>query len=345
MKAPALSLILILSCFFSPALSVRPEEVRFTVMFYNVENLFDTVDNPDTQDNEFLPKGERRWNGYRLQSKLNNLAKVIVNTGHWEPPAIIGFCEVENRDVLEMLVNHPALKIWKYRIIHKDSPDERGIDVAAIYREKVFNPLAYAYFSPVKQEQDEASTREILYLSGVLGGIDTLHFYFNHWPSRYGGLMETRKGRFNAAARLRSEISLLQAGQVNPRVVVMGDFNDQPDDESMVKHLNALPEVRDDPDELVNLSARWAATGKGTLKFQSMWNVFDQIIVSGNMMQTNNRLYTTPDDAAIFEAGFLLKQDEQYGGIELFRTYEGYRYTGGFSDHLPVMLILRSRIP
>lgn len=157
--------------------------------------------------------------------------------------------------------------------------------------------------------------------------------------------METRKGRFNAAARLRSEISLLQAGQVNPRVVVMGDFNDQPDDESMVKHLNALPEVRDDPDELVNLSARWAATGKGTLKFQSMWNVFDQIIVSGNMMQTNNRLYTTPDDAAIFEAGFLLKQDEQYGGIELFRTYEGYRYTGGFSDHLPVMLILRSRIP
>lgn len=345
MKGVLISIILFLFCFFSSHLIAQTGEMRHSIMFYNVENLFDTEDDPDTQDDEFLPKGERRWSGFRFHSKLNNLAKVIVNTGFWEPPAVIGFCEVENRSVLEMLVNHASLKNWKYRIIHKDSPDGRGIDVAAIYREDLFVPVNYDYFPPVMPGEVEPATREILYLAGVLNESDTLHFYFNHWPSRYGGLMETRKGRSGAASRLRYEIDALQARHHDPRVVVMGDFNDQPDDESLIKHLKALPEVREDPVELVNLSAGWAASGKGTLKYQSVWNVFDQIIVTGNLLNPQNPVYTTPEDSFILEAGFLLRKDERYGGMELFRTYEGYRYTGGFSDHLPVILVLRSRIP
>lgn len=331
--------------FFSLVSTAQTGGISHSIMFYNVENLFDTEDDPNTQDDEFLPAGERRWTGYRLHVKLNNIAKVIVNTGLWEPPSLIGFCEVENRAVLESLVNHPALKSWQYRIIHKDSPDGRGIDVAAIYRGDVFIPVEYAYFPPVMPGAKAPATREILYLSGVFNGKDTVHFFFNHWPSRYGGLMETRKGRFNAASRLRTEILALQARHKDPRVVIMGDFNDQPEDESMVKHLKASSEFRGDPHELVNLSAGWAAKGKGTLKFQSMWNVFDQIIVSGSLLQPVNRLFTSTEDSGILDSGFLLRKDERYGGLELYRTYEGYRYTGGFSDHLPVLLVLRNRVP
>lgn len=312
-----------------------------SVMFYNVENLFDTENDSLIADEEFLPQGERRWNTFRLNAKLNNIAKVIANTGNWEPPAVIGLCEVENRYVLERLVNQPAIRNWRYKIIHKNSPDERGIDVAALYRDDVFDPIEYKYFSPVPEDEPIPSTREILYVYGILAGQDTVHFFFNHWPSRYSGLMETRGLRQKAASRLLLEIRHLQAKHSNPLIVIMGDFNDQPDDDSITRFLKASLTPGSDSVQLYNLSYAWLKQGKGTLKYQSMWNIFDQIIVSGSVLKPEGKLYATPEDATILEASFLFQKDERYAGQKLFRTYEGFRYMGGYSDHLPILLMIR----
>lgn len=337
-KVVLLSLIFVFKLCFAFSQNGKPVA---SVMFYNVENLFDTHDDPLTNDEEFLPTGARRWTTYRLNAKLNNIAKVIVNTGNWEPPAVVGLCEIENRYVLERLVSQPALKNWNYRIIHKNSPDERGIDVAVIFREDIFYPLYYQYFLPVPEGAEIPKTREILYVHGILAGIDTVHLFFNHWPSRYSGLMETRGMRQQAAARLYNEVVKLQSKFSNPLIVIMGDFNDQPDDDSMVKYLRASLYPGNNPSQLYNLSYSWQKKGKGTLKHQALWNVLDQIIVNETMLNAENKLFSRPEDAEIVEASFLFMKDDRYNGMKLFRTYEGFRYQGGYADHLPVKLMIR----
>lgn len=314
-----------------------------SIMFYNVENLFDTEDDPVISDDEFLPGGLRRWSHFRFQKKLAQTAKVIVNTGSWVPPAFIGLCEIENRFVLERLVSVPTLKNWNYQIIHKDSPDDRGIDVAAVYRPDVFYPLTYSYFPPVADGASAPGTREILYVMGVLDGVDTVHLFVNHWPSRYGGLMETRPLRQKAASRLASEIMRLQEKYVNPVIIITGDFNDQPDDDSMTGYLGARLIPGTDSEVLYNLSYAWQKAGLGTLKHQALWNVFDQFVVSGSLLNHDKRIFSLPEDAVIMDAAFLLTKDDRYLGQKLFRTYEGYRYTGGYSDHLPVLLKIRKK--
>ncbi len=332
-------------------------------MFYNLENLYDTVDDTLRRDEEFQPEGDRHWSGYRFYHKLTSIAKVILNTGAWEPPAVIGFCEVENREVLEQLVGHPLLRRWNYQIVHKDSPDKRGIDVAAIYRPDGFYPLSYRYLPPVPEGEQVPSTREILYLCGICGGqgeeartkellpehtveaartqtdIDTLHLFFNHWPSRYGGLMETRPLRMKAARRLKTETRILQQKHHHPLIIITGDFNDQPQDESLLRGMGAAASSHGHPDSLVNLSYPWKKMGKGTLKYQSQWNIFDQFIVSEALLEA------MPVSARILEAPFLLEEDEKFTGTRLRRTYLGFRYQGGFSDHLPVLLHLGNTSP
>lgn len=340
MKGFSLFLFLFLS-FFSPPLPAQEGTRVATVMFYNLENFYDTEDDSLKQDNEFLPAGDRRWTQHRFYTKISNISKVMVNTGNWEPPAVIGFCEVENRKVLEKLVSFEPLRKWEYRIIHKDSPDERGIDVAALYRTSVFNPLSYRYFSPVPPGEPVPFTREILYLSGIVAGRDTVHFFFNHWPSRYSGLMETRTQRCKAGLRLKDEIRQLQIRYKYPKIVIMGDFNDQPEDESLATYLEAGRETTGEPDHLINLSSLWRKMNKGTLKFQSQWNIFDQVIVSESLLERTSALFSKTSDATILDAPFLLEPDEKYTGWKLKRTYEGFKYKGGFSDHLPVLLMFR----
>jgi hypothetical protein len=339
-SAPLLILIIINFYFYSDAQEGIPVG---TVMFYNLENFFDTEDDSLKQDNEFLPNGDRRWSNYRFYTKMTRISKVISNTGNWEPPILIGLCEVENRKVLEKLVSYAPLKSWNFQIIHKDSPDERGIDVAAIYRPAVFTPVTYRYFPPVPIGDPPPFTREILYVSGIVGETDTIHIFFNHWPSRYSGLMETRTQRQQAAMRLKYEIEILQKKHKNPSIVVMGDFNDQPEDESLLKFLKAEKDTTGLPGHLVNLSFRWMKEGKGTLKFQTQWDIFDQIIVSESLLHTGSMLYSLPDDARILDAPFLLEPDEKHTGMKLNRTYEGFSYHGGYSDHLPVLLMLRKK--
>jgi hypothetical protein len=332
--------------FFLPFLFHTPAEAQegmpvATVMFYNLENYYDTEDDTLKKDNEFLPQGDKRWTKRRFWDKVDHISRVIINTGNWEPPAVIGVCEVENRKVLEILTASGQLKNWKYEVIHKDSPDERGIDVAALYRPDLFMPLTYRYFPPVAEGEPIPYTREILYIYGVMAGADTIHLFYNHWPSRYSGLMETRSHRSRAGQRLRNEVINLSKKHLHPKIIIMGDFNDQPEDESLATSLGAGKDLTGNPEHMVNLSTSWINKNQGTLKFRSQWNIFDQIIVTESLLSKTSRLYCLPEDARILALPFLLEPDEQYTGMKLNRTYSGFQYMGGYSDHLPVLLMLR----
>lgn len=210
-----------------------------------------------------------------------------------------------------------------------------------IYDSERFYPLNYKHY-PIKNKNGSIKrTREILHVSGVLNEIDTVHIFVNHWPSRYGGLLETKPERRKAAAMLRGKVNELIDEFNNPRIIILGDFNDQPNDESIAKILNAK---RIDsvlmPNELYNLSYEWEEQKKGTLKYRSQWSFFDQIIVSGNLLMGECGYLVKPENASIVNYPFLLEKDERYGGEKPKRTYYGYKYQGGFSDHLPVLLRL-----
>nr|WP_262909849.1 endonuclease [Maribellus sp. CM-23] len=313
---------------------------QFAVVFYNAENLFDWKNDSLTNDDEFTPAGERHWTYKRFQKKIQNTSKALLAAGEWNTPSVIGLCEVENRFVLEQLLENTALQSIGYRIIHKESPDARGIDVALLYNPNDFYPVEYNYFPLIDRDGSARSTREILHVAGILGGTDTVHFFMNHWPSRYGGLMETKESRKSAAELLREKANQILEQNQQAKMVIMGDFNDQPNDESLVS-LGAqtlLDEVVND--RLYNLSAEWMNRNTGTLKFQSQWFVFDQIIVSGTLLNSQKGISTIPENATIVALPFLLETDERYGGQKTFRTYNGFQYNGGFGDHLPIRLLL-----
>ncbi len=317
----------------------------FFFLFYNVENLFDTTDDPKTSDEEFTPEGVRHWTYSRLNKKLINISKVIHSASGWEPPQLIALCEIENRLVLDRLVNDTPLNKYQFNIIQKESPDPRGIDVALLYNPDTFYPLGYKCISLKSEEGNILKSREILYVSGLIGLTDTLHIFVNHWPSRYSGLLESKSARNLAAQTLRLCIDSLTKKYPHPKIIVAGDFNDQPTDESISLFLQAegsseTPEKH----KLYNLSLPWMMEEIQTIKHQSQWMVFDQIIVSGALLEPNTRLYTKPEWANIIKFPFLLEKDEKYGGMRLNRTYYGFRYHGGFSDHLPVMLKIRTTL-
>ena len=276
-----------------------------------------------------------------MNKKLLSISKVILSAAGWHPPDIIGLCEIENRFVLEKLLSETPLKTYPFKIIHKESPDERGIDVAFLYNEKSFYPLSYRYFPLVNENDSIIETREILYVSGILNQTDTLHFFINHWPSRYGGLLETQHLRNLAAKTLRNLYLNIQEKHDFPKVVIMGDFNDQPNDESIQHHLKITDyDEKIADDAIVNLSISWLEERAGTIKYRTQWSVFDQIMVSGSLINADSGITTDSLKARIVKLPFLLEKDERYGGIKPRRTFYGYDYIGGFSDHLPVLLQL-----
>ncbi len=310
---------------------------EYTFMFYNTENFFDCENDSLTSDDEFTPGENRRWNPSRLFAKADRISKVILAAGKWNPPVFIGLCEIENLKVLELLTRQTSLNRYHYKIVHKDSPDKRGIDVAFIYRPDLFRPFDYQAIPVVDSSDKMFKTRDILQVSGVLNGCDTLHIFINHWPSRYGGIMETIKYRRLAAETLRKSVQSLYIRFPGAKVICTGDFNDNPGDESLAGTLDA--KETDNPDirgEMLNLSAGWKSYAVQTLKNQYAWEVFDQWIVSDSFLKRNNCF--TFLNAEIFMAQFLLEPDSKFGGVKPKRTYVGFKYQEGFSDHLPVLI-------
>lgn len=308
---------------------------EYRVMFYNLENLFDTYDDPLTRDDEFTPDGTKSWSYYRYQKKLNAIAKVIIAVGEWNPPAVIGLCEVENFQVLLDLTTKTPLKSLGYQIIHENSTDSRGIDVAMLYRPEVAKRIDHV---SVRLKGTDWTTRDILVATLLfLPSKDTVHFMVNHWPSRYGGKEQTESRRIEIAHLLRCQVDSVQSTNARAKLLIMGDLNDEPADKSVQDALKVLP--ADDPvdaHQLYNLAYADFRKGRGTLVFKEInntWFLFDQIIVSGPLIDAAG-LNVKGRKLNIFGPKWILKDQKP------FRTYQGPIYKGGFSDHLPIFIDL-----
>lgn len=315
----------------------EPAPVRF--MFYNVENFFDTDDDSLTADNDFLPSGVMRWTNGRYLAKRNALYKTIVAAGTDKPPSIIAFCEVENRQVISDLVYGTWLSKFSYRIVHEESPDPRGIDVCLIYRCDSLSLLRYAYWVPAQVQGVEFSTRSVLYACFLVKG-DTVHLVVNHWPSRRGGVLAAEDTRTKIAEMVRKRAdSLCAATSGKFRLIITGDFNCTPADPV----IKLLTERGSQLPCLENLSAPEAERGKGTYRYRGTWELIDQVLISCDLKDTESGLFTSAEKMRIFDQPFLLRDDPAYPGKSPASTYRGYKYQGGFSDHLPVLLDLVSR--
>lgn len=311
------------------------------IMFYNTENLFDTIDDPLTNDNEFLPKAKNNWTGPRYYHKLQKIYQVIAAVGEERPPELIGFAEVENRKVISDLIYKTPLEKYPYKIIHKESPDQRGIDVALIYRSDKVKCISSDFISIAFQGNKDKTTRDILYFKALINN-DTLHVFVNHWPSRRGGQKKSDSSRALVARILRQKTDSLFAGNPNSKIVITGDFNDEPQDKSLSSGLGAV-KINDQmkSKELYNLSwAKKISCKCGTYRLENNWEMLDQFIVSGSLLLSAKNLSTSTEYLHIGEFKFLLKEDSMFGGYKPIRTYQGPAYTGGFSDHLPIYLDL-----
>ncbi len=315
------------------------KESDFRLAFYNVENLFDIYDDSLTNDAQFLPNGDKHWSYFKYDHKLKNIAKVLTAVGGWNNAAVIGLCEIENAFVLEELTTRSPLKKLNYRFIHKESPDKRGIDVAMLYDPKQFSPIYYEFYNVKFPESPNSTTRDILYVKGLTTQSDTLHIFVNHWPSRYGGQMKTEGRRQFVALKIRHLVDSIKSTNMLSNVMIIGDLNDAPTDISVSEKLRSLPPKPPYVDnELYSLLYPLVHTQKGTHNYQGHWAVLDHLIVSGNLLNQSNGIYTSPENAYPFDADFLLEDDTKNGGKKTKRSYIGFKYNAGYSDHLPVIL-------
>jgi predicted extracellular nuclease len=305
------------------------------MMFYNVENLFDTSNDPVTDDDEFLPGGLRRWTYKRYMTKINALQKTIMAAGEWYPPALVGLCEIENRRVLEDLVSGTNLSKYEYSILHEDSPDPRGIDVCLIYRKNMVTILYYRYLIPFDSGNVPFRSRSVLYAKCRIMN-DTIHLFVNHWPSRRGGVLAGESQRMKIAAMLREKADSIALNEGrSTRIIFAGDFNAVPDNEVISTLSNGYKSGL----AMINLSEQ-EPERSGTYRYMGTWEMIDQVIVSEMLMGQITGLLINPASMKIFSPPFLLLDDPNYPGQAPFSTYRGYRYQGGYSDHLPVILDL-----
>lgn len=334
-----LSFILLLQFFSVFGQDAMPQS-QYSFMFYNCENFFDCENDSLTADDEFTPEGARHWTWQHFNDKTNRIAKVIAAAGQWNAPILVGLCEIENLQVVQKLAKSAALATVKYKIIHKDSPDERGIDVALIYRSEFFKPFDYRLIPVTLPADPDFKTRDILEVSGVLNNCDTLCVFINHWPSKYKGVMETNRSRELAARTLKNAVGERVSKMPSAKMICMGDFNDTPEDESVKKILQATQiQSLSGPGDLINLSAQWKNKAVQTIKSGYSWQAFDQWIVSANFI--TDTTCCSNIKAEIFSPEFLLEPDKKFGGVKPRRTYNGFSYQEGFSDHLPILLRFR----
>lgn len=320
--------ILLIGLFLCLAFPVLAQD-SFRVMFWNVENLFDTKDNPHKNDNEFLPDAVRHWNYFRYRDKLNKLAKGIIASGNEYVPDLVGLCEVENDSCLYDLTRRSPLREADYRYVITDSPDQRGIDVALLYQRGSFKLLQQQSIRIPHKRLKKGPTRDILHVVGKVISGDTLDVIICHMPSRSGGQAKSEPYRLLTTAILKQTVDSVMQVREKPHVVVMGDFNDYPTDKSMKKlcsdgHLRNLMKGKKD----------------GTYRYRGEWGILDQFLVSENLVKKKGSIRTSSKKAQILRHDFLLEEDEKYGGFKPFRTYNGMKYQGGFSDHLPIVLDL-----
>lgn len=312
--------------------------------FYNLENLYDTIDDPKKNDEEFLPGGAKNYNGKIFFEKLDRLAEVISKLGIEKTPdgpALLGVSEVENREVLQALVKHPLLASRGYRICHFDSPDLRGVDVGLLYNPKYFVPIkSHSLNVPLVSESGKPiRTRDILWVEGYLMG-ERINVFVNHWPSRRGGEERSSPLRQTAASVAKAVIDSIQKIDPNAKAFLMGDLNDDPMSPSIKKVLNATGDVNKLTEgRMYNPFEPFYKKGIGTLAWQDSWNLFDQIIFTPSWIKTPTNEGWFFFNAEVFNRPFLTQKTGNFKGYPL-RTYVGNEYQGGYSDHFPVIVYL-----
>lgn len=314
--------------FVIPLFGHAQQRVVFSAMSYNAENLFDYMDDSTKNDNEFLPESDKKWTKDKYYKKLVNISKVIVASGKVHVPDVVGLVEVENRKCLNDLVFNTPLSKLQYSFVHYESPDMRGIDVALLYRIESFRVISSYPVSILFPDDRNSQTRDILYVKGYSQSLnDTLHIFVNHWPSRRGGKKKSESKRIYVASVLKSKVDSVLSTNASANLIILGDFNDYPDDISIRQTLGA--DSSRCTQCLHNYNPR---NYDGTYKYQGKWNTLDQIIVTGSFMKK----YTSA--ARIVHDSFLLSPDEKNLGEYPLKTYNGPTYKGGYSDHLPVIL-------
>lgn len=311
--------------------------------FYNLENFYDTVNNPIVDDEEFLPNGDRHYNTHIYLDKVDRLTSVISEMGTDINPdglALLGVAEIENDTVLMSLVQHKSLKSRNLKIIHYDSPDRRGIDVGLLYNPKYFNPLFSAplFVQLPGGSKESYFTRDILYAKGILDG-DTIHILVGHWPSRSGGEERSAPARAAAAGVCKKIVDSLMAINTNSKVLIMGDLNDDPTSPSMTRILQAKgSESKLKAGGLYNPWYDFYKKGIGTIAYQDSWGLFDQIVISKAWLDKTQKGYFF-QKATIFNREFLVQQTGKYKGYPK-RTWDGITYNYGYSDHFPVFVTM-----
>lgn len=315
--------------------------------FYNLENFYDTLDNPMVNDEEFLPSGPRNYSGTVYKDKVLHLATAISEMGiniNPDGPALLGVAEVENDTVLNDLVHHPLLVKRDYKIVHYDSKDARGVDVGLLYNPKYFTVenSDKLFVQLPGGTKDAYFTRDILWVKGKLDG-ETIHVYVNHWPSRSGGEERSAPARNAAAQVCRSHMDSILKIEPNAKFVVMGDLNDDPNNESVAKIINAKGKADDvRKGGMFNPWMDLYKKGIGTLAYQDAWGLFDQILISHPWLSKDQKGYFFYQQH-IFNKEYMVENIGRYKGYPM-RTWDGNRYRGGYSDHFPTYLIFLKKI-
>ena len=327
--------------FFSTLVfSQKTNENSIRIGFWNVENFFDTKKDTIKNDEDFTPEGKNRWTQKRFNEKKSNLCKAIVALGEWEPPAILGFCEVENANALQELCKNTPLAKFKYEFIHYESEDVRGIDVAMIYCPDKFVPIESV---PIKVNfpNSNLKTRDILFVKGIVFDNDTIGLFICHFPSKLGGSVAD-ENRATAAQILKNEAEKQLTENPNLPLIIMGDFNDDPHSNPIKNVLGAATNTS----ELQNKTFYNLMSGemntKGSYKYQAQWSFIDQIMITKNLL-SGDKLRIKNGKALVFNPDFLQVPDDKFLGTKPFRTFIGIRYIGGFSDHFPVYIDLKKK--
>ena len=319
--------------------SLRAQEMLLKpgrIIFYNVENFFDTIKDPEKDDREFLPQSKNEWNTKKYQVKLEHISKVLASILDSIDPIAIGLVEVENRKVVEDLIAQPALKKYNLGICHHDSPDERGIDCALLYNKDIIEEVFDAFLKVEFSFDSADKTRDIVYFKGYMTEEFPVYFFVNHWSSRRAANGDSEKKRITEAMVLKAKIDDIYRGEPYARIIAMGDFNDNPSDKSL-QYLCSGKRKFPLQQDLVNLMRLPQERNEFTLKYKDENDVFDQFIVSKNLLTSNNSYYVKNSAAHIYNPKWIMFEHNKYGWIPN-RTYANGKWVGGYSDHLPVYL-------
>ncbi len=315
---------------------------KFTVMFYNVENLFDTINNPNTFDDEFSPNTDKHWNTKRYNKKLKDLAHVISLVDKNSLPDIIGLSEVENKQVLKDLASKKELKA-NYAIVHEESPDSRGIDVALMYKKSSFKYLSHKAIKVHFDFEPETKTRDILYVKGKMNDGEFLHVFVNHWSSRREGRKESEIKRVTTAKLLKNKVDEILQKDSIAKIIIVGDFNDEPRNKSLKEVLSAANSRSSKKSKLYNLMYNKDLLKLGTYNYRGKWQMLDNIIVSRALLHSDKGYVVDGKEGDILSQEWMMFYNGKYDSNTPNRTYGGSNYYGGISDHLPVFVKLHKK--